>query len=153
MIRRRAFTLLELVVATSLLAIAVSMVSLNMGGLSEQALAQSAALRLRALYRLGEAHAARTGRPCLLACGTEACTLRSLVFDGGGWRWQAGPAVELPSGIRLLEVNGNEPNDGLDADWSIPVSPGVWGSRVRLTLGARSGWTQAMRIGAAPARE
>lgn len=123
--RRNALTLLELMIVTTILGLLVTVTTLNMPLLSDEARARSAGAQMQALFRLAQFSATRTGRPSLFECRPEGCMVRRPVRKDGGWSWARGPSVTLSRGLRLLGITSDdeaEPIPGRDMIWRVPVA-------------------------------
>lgn len=112
-IRRSCFTLLELLVVTSLMAVAVSAVVVRMDGLTDHGRLRSAAVQIGSLLNLTQVQARTGGMPRLLEylAETDRVTVRSPRRNDGRWEWSDPIEYRTATGVRIISVlvEGEDP--------------------------------------------
>jgi len=103
---RPAFTLIEIMVVITLLAIAVGGATLQLDGVTTRGRLRSAALLIEGYHRLARIEVISSGQPRRLVFGrnTSRCLLQRSEHDGLLWTWSTGLRFELPRGVRVARV-------------------------------------------------
>ena len=141
--RPAAFSLLELMVATTLMAMAIGIATVNGAGMSEAARTGAAARKIGAVYRMAMAGAARSGFPHRVVLGERSCEIWRPEKKEGDWRWRTVLHEEYGEGVGLssaaqggaeLMVDGKETDRGLYARPGPPydhlmIELSVWNRR------------------------
>lgn len=141
------FTLLEVLIATALMAAAVGMATLGMTGLSAESRLRSAGDQLAATYSLAQTLATRTGMVVRMECWERVCRLRRLEQMDGAWTWSAGQDFSFPSGIRVSEWRpSNTDSSTLARPPSVAVAPGYVGESCEAILEGPGGLAAQVRI-------
>lgn len=140
--RRNAFTLVELMVATTLLAVAVGVTTLGMPGATTEQQLQTAATKIASAIRLATAEAKRSSRPHVLVLEGNTCRIERPIFRDNHWRWDGSVRFALPEKVSVSAVRrtlaGSAPVRSRE-QVRIPVSPESTHSQIHLTLTADSG--------------
>ena len=99
--RARAFTLIELMVVATLLAIAVASVALHAGDITTRGRLRAAAGQLANVHRLARIEAIGSGRPRRLVFGAARIVLQEPVLDSRRWQWSDGRFLVLPRRVQI----------------------------------------------------
>ena len=134
--RRRAFTLLELMVVITLLAMTVGVTTIGMRAVTDEARLQSAVDRIVATYRLARCEATYSGRPRLLQIDATSIRIRKPTFREDRWSWSNPPPISLGSKIRVLKITNNaeRASDLMRGPWQLTVQPGARRGLYRMVL-------------------
>lgn len=131
-----AFTLVELCVVVTILAITTGLATVGLRGATESGRLQAAADQLTAEVHAAQLFAITARLPIVLNCSTWGCQLRKLVRRDGRWDWHEGSPVSLPNGISLagVQMEGARSQSKDGRSWSIPIGPDSWTRRFRFEL-------------------
>ena len=99
--RVRAFTLIELMVVVTLLAIAVASVALHSGDITTRGRLRAAANLLASAHRLARIEAIGSGRPRRLVFGAARIVLQEPVLESRRWQWSDGRVLLLPRRVQI----------------------------------------------------
>jgi prepilin-type N-terminal cleavage/methylation domain-containing protein len=102
-VRRRAFTLIEVMAVVMILGLLVGATVWLMVDDARRASRADAVGRLAQADRLARLAAKRLGAPCVLRCDLDAQRVRRIVRAEGG-REEVSHAVRLPPGCRIAEI-------------------------------------------------
>ncbi len=97
----RAFTLIELMVVATLLAIAVASVALHSGDITTRGRLRAAAGQLASAHRLARIEAIASGRPRRLAFEAGRIVLQEPVLEARRWQWSDGRFLVLPRRVQI----------------------------------------------------
>lgn len=106
--RARAFTLIELMVVATLLAIAVASVALHAGDITTRGRLRAAAGQLANAHRLARIEAIGSGRPRLLVFEAARIVLQEPVLESRRWQWADGRFLNLPRRVQIQLLPGTE---------------------------------------------
>ncbi len=123
----RAFTLIEITVVVTIMALLLGVVTLGAQALDDEARVQSAMSQLGSLHRLAVVEANRTGRPHLIQLSPHGLSMSRPVFVEGAWRWVEVVAIRFPRRVSVTSVSAPERMDGgrdTDGHWLLPIAPG-----------------------------
>jgi len=139
---RTAFTLVELMVVATLLALAVGVATVNFHGMSDAARLSAAATQIGSLYRVASSSAKRSGLPRMLRFGSHECLLAQSVRQEGEWTWSEGAAIALVSRVGIVDVRSGTPDEKTTSDgppWLVMLTPGGIQNDLVLFLALPSG--------------
>lgn len=102
----RGFTLIELMVVTALMSIAVSMAVFRLDGLSDSGRLRSTASQLASVVRQAQMQACTSGSPRLIEYAVDGAriTLHSPKQSEGSWRWDSGLEYTVLGGVRIDRI-------------------------------------------------
>ncbi len=97
----RAFTLIELMVVATLLAIAVASVALHAGDITTRGRLRAAASQLASAHRLARIEAIGSGRPRRLVFEAAWIVLQEPVLEARRWQWSDRRFLVLPRRVQI----------------------------------------------------
>lgn len=97
----RSFTLIELAVVATLLAIAVASVALHAGDITTRGRLRAAAGQLASAHRLARIEAIGSGRPRRLVFEAARIVLQEPVLEARRWQWSDGRFLVLPRRVQI----------------------------------------------------
>lgn len=138
---KKAFTLVELLAVTTLVGLAVGIVTLRLDSFSEAGRLQAAARQIGTLIHLAQTDARTSGRSVILRYEIGEPTIAVLrpMIEQDRVIWVRRPGIELAGSVTIVGVAGTSLNEKPDADLDhvdvrMPAH-GVFGShRVGLAL-------------------
>ena len=141
----RAFTLLELLVTVTLMAIVIGIATVGPSHLTDRARLRAAASQISTVYRLSACLASRSGRPQTVLLDHHGCRVKKPVYRAGRWEWSAGPRIDLDRKVNIMHVfpwdQGNE-NANLEPPWELAANSGIaspdFGMLLQLDNGLRA---------------
>jgi type II secretion system protein H len=100
---QRAFTLIELLAVTVLMAVAASMVALRLDGFTVHGRLRAALSQIAAVHRLARMEAITSGQPRRIsyAVAEDRCAIERPEVAGGEWGWVAGSAQQISGRVRI----------------------------------------------------
>ena len=102
----RAFTLIELTVVATLLAIAVASVALHSGDITTRGRLRAAAGLLASAHRLARIEAIGSGHPRRLVFEAARIVLQQPVLQARRWQWSDGRFLVLPRRVQIQLLPG-----------------------------------------------
>jgi len=112
-----AFTLVELLAVTILIAVVAGVATLRLDGFSARGRLRAAARQLGAFVRVTQTDARTTGRPVVLRYESDSGTIAALrpTVEGVAVVWVRRPGIELAGAVNVMTATGIS-NSGDDAD-------------------------------------
>ena len=122
---RNGFTLIEVLVVVTLMAIAVGFTTVRLAGVTTMSRLESAVAQMRSIIRLTCNQARITGQPRLIeyAKGSDSLLVKAPALRGDDWAWDDGLTFLTVAGVQIERVliEGDAPDrETLDA-WSVRV--------------------------------
>lgn len=150
--RRRqvpGFTLLELVVVVTLITLAVGWTTLDLHGVSDRAVLQTAATQIGAVQRTVAQAASTTGMPRKIVWDRRSCTVFRPVLHEGEWRWSPVSEFGLVKKVWLRNVNvrpGAAGKERSGPPWNVILTPGNTAVEYRFQLETTQGLDGAVIV-------
>jgi len=145
----RAFTLLELMVTVTLMAIVIGITTVGPSRLTDQARLRAAASQISAVYRLGACLASRSGTPRIMLLDHRGCRVKKPIYRAGRWEWSAGPRIDLDRKVNIMRVfpwdHGNK-NAELEPPWELAVNSGIASPDFGMLLRLNNGLSATIKL-------
>jgi type II secretory pathway pseudopilin PulG len=140
--RTPSFTLLEVLVAMTIIATATALVTLNHAGMTDAAQLRAAADQIGGLHRLSAARARAGGLPHVLVLRRHSIGVRWPVQQDGEWTWSQETMLDLPPKVSIDQLWTRGGSTELPANaaesWMVPIRPGG-NANYRIRLRVSSG--------------
>lgn len=148
--RRHGFTLLELMVVVTLMAVAIGMVTVNAQALSDAARLRSAASVLTSVYDLARTEASASGLPRSLLIDARGCLVGEPVLREEVWSWDYKPRITLPARVRVKSISPAITGGVVWEDrepWRLVIVPGDFGTNSLCMLSLSNGTSGVFHLG------